>query len=243
MVFSFDAAGLQLDDKGYGKYSLGVRILKSDGKQLDKSLTVDYDVNCLQALGRVPLEASYVLSDPKMPAGTYTMEVSVTDLANKDKKPTTIEAKFELVDKGFGIVRLDVGYDAVLYVPGRPIFPLYPTCGHAVLGQTVNVNFGLVGFERKKREIMKVMVNQPALEIKLRVLDEKGEPLVKQSPIDTLPKTEDLVPEEATFIPLFLPISLTRAGKFTVEVTATDLINPTNTATVAYPLIVTEPPK
>ena len=50
------------------------------------------------------------------------------------------------------------------------------------------------------------------------------------------------MPEQLSVIPFFFPMALTRKGKYTVELTATDVLSK-KTATVSYPLEVVDPPK
>ena len=47
---------------------------------------------------------------------------------------------------------------------------------------------------------------------------------------------------ELTLVPLFFPLMLTKSGKFTVELTATDLVSKKK-KTITYPLTVVDPPK
>ena len=75
------------------------------------------------------------------------------------------------------------------------------------------------------------------------MLDADGKPTLTKPVSEDLPKADDMVPEQLTVIPLFFPLALTKAGKYTVELTASDLLNKNKVSRVTYPITVIEPPK
>jgi len=232
---SFDAVGLKFDDEGLAKYSISMEIFDSADKSIDKSLTVDKDIHSIQGSGRVPLDAFYRVKSDMKP-GSYKMKVEVTD--RKADKKGQLEQKFEVLEKGFGVVRVNCAYDvASLTNP-----PLFPACGQGMVGQTLLLNFGVTGFERGTFESPINKAKQPLLELKLRMLDDQDQSLIPKPPVEKLPKGDDPVPADITFLPLFFPLSLTKPGKYKVELTATDLVTK-KTSKVVYPLVVIEAPK
>jgi hypothetical protein len=235
---SFDVGGLQFDEKGVANYSIFMEVFDSGGKSKYKSLDVPKVLNSVQGSGKIPLDAFLdITSDTK--AGMYTVEVTVSQNvgteAKPDKKTAKAKGKLEVGEKEFSIVRVHCAYDIVDTFPNTPLFP---TGGAAVVGQTVRLFFALSNFER--HEFNKK--NVPALQLQMRVLDDKGEPTLKKPLVEALPKEDDVIPESLTVLPLFFPLALTKPGKYTLEITATDQVSK-KTATATYPLVISEPPK
>jgi hypothetical protein len=224
---TFDTDGLKFDAKGNAKYTMKMELFDPSNKSMFKSREVEYELFSIQGGGRVTLDAHAGLPTDSA-KGTYTLEVTITDQGSK--KTGKLSRKFEVGEKAFGIVRVNCAYDA-----GGPNGPAFPSPGLGCVGQVLFLNFGVAGFGRDDK------TKQPALKLTMRMLDDQGKPTTEPAE-ETLPKADDMVPEKLSLIPLFFPLALTKTGSYTVELTATDLVNK-KTSTVKYPLKVVEPPK
>jgi len=119
--------------------------------------------------------------------------------------------------KAFGLVGLAATADQDGAVPAGP----------AGAGQTLWLNAAVVQFRAGQDQ-------QPKVELALRLLDDTGKPTLA-APITG--RFEGGVPPGATALPVQFPLYLTRTGKFTVELKATDLVSG-ESATATYPLTV-----
>src|SRR5207249_1486420 len=128
-----------------------------------------------------------------------------------------ISRKFEVLPKGFGLIRLQLSY---------PNGPLAPPMG--VPGQTLLVHFAAIGFKRDEK------TKQPNVVATLRVL-ENGKPTLAK---DTTGAVDELAKEQ-TIMPLTFSLPLNRPGKFTVELKILDKLT-YKTATQSFDLNVLE---
>jgi len=225
---TFDIEGLQFKD-GNAKYSMKMELFDPKGTSKYKSLDQPQEVFTIQGGGRLTSDAHAVVPTDAMP-GEYRLELVVTDQSTK--KQATLTRKYEVAEKGFGIVRVNCAYDL-----GGVNGPVFPSPGLGVVGQVLFLHFAVTGFDRDKDK------KQPKLKLEMRMLDESGKPTLEKPVTEELPKMDDAaVPEQLTVVPLYFPLALTKTGKYTVEVTATDLLSK-KTQTVSYPLVVQEPPK
>jgi hypothetical protein len=226
-VVSFDIEGLQLKDDGRVRYSVGFKLIN------DKTKTAVFtkdpqESEVTNALGgsRLPAYAIANIGLETQP-GDYTMEVTVTDLLAKGNAVAIISRKFEVLQPKFGLVQVclfNVYYQNVLPAPAI-----------GVVGQTYLVNGALVGFQLNKDML-------PDLTFELRILDEKGQPTLPKpftGEVNKAARKEDL-----KLMPLFFNLPLTRPGKFTLEIEATDKIaNKTVKQTLSLTVIEPKEPK
>ncbi|HKI37757.1 MAG TPA: hypothetical protein VKA46_38245 [Gemmataceae bacterium] len=227
---TFEAEGLQFDAGGNAKYSMQMEVFDKDNKPQLKTRVEPRELGSIQGGGRVTLDA-YANIKTDTPAGTYSMKVTVTDRLAKPERTRELTRKFEVAEKGFGIVYVNLAYNL------GDKEPLIPSPGLGCVGQVQVLHFGITGFDRDPKN-----KKQPALKVEMRMLDDAGKPMLAKPAQEGLPKADDPVPEEFSVIPCFFPVALTKTGKYTVELTATDLISK-KTATVNYPLVVVDPPK
>jgi hypothetical protein len=227
---TFTASGLTFDKKGNAKYSRQMELLDPNGKQKYKTTEQDMEVFSIQGGGAVTLDA-YASLPTDMAAGKYKMKITVTDRGATPEKKAELTREFDVAEKDFGVVRVNCAYDM-----GGLNGPVLPSPGLGCVGQVLFLHFGLTGFERDAK------TKQPALKLELKMLDAEGKPTLAQPATEGLPKADDPVPEQLSVVPLFFPLMLTKSGKYTVELTATDLVSK-KTKTVTYPLSVIEPPK
>jgi hypothetical protein len=204
-IVAFDIKNLQVKDDGKVLYSMGMELIDKDKKTQFKK--EPKELEAVNSLGgsRIPSFALSVIGNDT-PAGEYTLIVTVKDhAANKEKALTR---KFEVLKPQFGFVRVGITYDGGA-VPAPPV---------AVPGQTYWVNFGLVGFDLSKDKDPNKQ--QPNVTVEMRIIDlETGKPTVAKP--STGGATE-VTSEFRTFLPFVFPVNLNRAGKFKIELKATD---------------------
>jgi hypothetical protein len=216
---AFDVEGLKIDDNGIAKYMLDMEVLDSQGKRIFGQEPRDFERGLSLGGSRMPMHV-FVLVGLSQPPGEYTVKVSVTDRATKATGSLT--RKFEVLAKGFGIVRPQASYDS----DGLVLAPLQ---GEA--GQSLYLNFAVVGFSRSQAQ-----KNQPDIAMEMRVLDAEGKPTV---PKTLTGRVNELVADNVIAIPASFLLQLNRSGKFTIELKATDQVTK-KTSKLALPLTVTE---
>lgn len=218
LFLSFDIEGLQVDDRGKTLYSMLLEFLDKNGKSIYKKADEASDLEAINTLGgnRLPAFAHSPIGNDVGP-GEYTIRVTVTD--RSAKKSQTLSRKFEVLPKGFGIVRTMNGYASQSFVPAPPI---------GVVGQALIYNMGVAGFERDRTS------RQPNLVFEARVLDENGKPVVAKPDVITANKD---VPENFSVYEVPFVMQLNRPGKFTVELKVTDQLTK-KSATRSLPLTV-----
>jgi hypothetical protein len=214
---AFDIEGIKSDASGKVLYSMGMQITNSEGKVVYGE--EPRKLEAYNALGgnRIPAFA-HALVGFNLPAGTYTMKVTVTDRSTKSSQDLT--RSFDVLEKNFGLVSLMTSYDP----EGRVSAP-----AGGVVGQILWVNFAAVGWGRDNTKKSDV-----ALE--MRILDDSGNPTVaKPGAIES----HDVQPDSAVAIPASLSLPLTRPGKFTVKLMANDRVTKKQSE-ITFPLVVVE---
>jgi hypothetical protein len=214
---AFDVQGMTFDAAGKASYSVSMEVQNEKGETRFKQVP-----NKLQAqnyLGGTTLHSVAHLQIPmEAKPGTYTLRLTIEDRASKATK--TFERKGKVLPADFGIIQVGTTADA----EGISAVPPLGT-----LGQSLFVNFSVVGFERDKAK------KQPDVVVNMRLLDEQGNPTMPK-PLTGSAKSG--VPDDYKLLPMQFGITLNRTGKFTVEITATDKLN-SKTAKVSFPIRVT----
>lgn len=215
---AFDIVGLDVGKDGKVEYSMGMELKDSKGtttfKQNPKPLET---LNSLGGNSLPAFAAAEVGLDTK--PGQYTLTVTVTD--RRANKTVELKRSFDVVAAEFGLVRLSMSYDYEGKLPAPPTF---------VAGQSVWVNFMAVGFTRDKN-------GAPDLEVEMTVLDEKGQRVLPQPFKGEAGKD---VPANFKLVPMQFVLALNRAGKFKIELKATDRLGK-KTGKATLDLVVTEP--
>ncbi len=216
---AFDIEGIQVDAEGKVQYSMAMEVTDSKNKVVyarDPSELVAYN-----ALGGNRLAAfTYVDVGFDQPAGEYTVKVTVTDRTSKATQ--SFQRKFEVLAKTFGLAHFMTSYDAAGRIPAPP---------GGLVGQTLFVNFAVIGFDRGTAK------KQPDVQLQMRVLDEAGQPTLRKPVVGDTSQLD--VAERSVAVPMTFTVALNRPGKFTLEVEATDRVSK-KTAKLAIPLNVTE---
>jgi hypothetical protein len=216
LTLNFDINGITVDDKGKVLYSVEIEVTNLS----DKSVVFRQPAQKLETItvfggNQIPGFAHLDVGIEQAP-GDYSMKVTVTDRASNATKDLT--HKFTVLKPEFAVVRLRTSSDT------DGTFPV-PALG---AGQTLWVSFGIVGFGRDAGS------KQPNVQFEFNVLDESGKATMAKPYATAITKD---VPEKNLAIPMQFPLSLTRAGKFTIELTATDQVTK-KTAKLAVPLTV-----
>lgn len=219
VVLAFDIEGLPVGDDGRLKYSMSVRLYDHKKRQ-DVFKKEPQQMEVVNTLGRsrVPTFALTNIGTDTEP-GKYTMIVEV----NAGKESKKLERDFEVKKREFGIVRPGFVYNqlseeqagerAIIYSP-----PL------AVPGQNLLLHFAVVGFTLAGNN------NQPKVKVKMEILDESGQPVLKNAFKGAATSIPDEVKQLLT-IPFQIPIQVNRGGKFKIVLTATDENNGNKTVT------------
>lgn len=211
MFLGFDIEGISTDAEGRVQYTMFMELLDSAGAS--KYKTDPANKNDFVPLGgnKIPGRAYTTVGLDQAP-GDYLLKVTVTDLANKATK--TVEQKFSVAAKDFGIVAVYTSVDERGQIP-------MPTTG--IVGQPLFIQLGIVNFARGADK-------KPNVEVEMVPLDEKGNPTVAKP---SLLPIKDGVDEKDAGVTIRYLLPLTRAGKFSVRLKATDKItNKTHTFTL-----------
>lgn len=216
-VLCFDVEGVKADEAGKVLYSIGMDVTDAAGKVAFKQEPRELEAN--NSLGGTSLQAfASVQIGLDQPPGNYTVRVTVTNRATQAKG--TLTRTYEVLPKGFGLVRLNTTYDA----DGKIAAP------YVGEGQVVFVNFLAVGFGRDPAQA------QPNLSVVMRILDQAGKPTLARPYSGVVNKD---IPAKALSVPMQFVVELNRPGQFTLELKATDKVTG-QSATLSYPLNVRE---
>jgi hypothetical protein len=212
LVLAFDIQGIKTDSAGKVAYGIGLEVTDAAGKSVFKQAPRDREANNSLGGNSLPGFASVQIGT-EQPAGSYVLKVTVTDRSTKASQ--TLTHPYQVLPKGFGLVRLYASQDP----QGR--YPA-PFVGD---GEELWISFSAVGFGRDAN-------GQPNLNVSLRLIDENGQPTLAQPYTGEVNKD---VPANALEIPMQFLLELNRSGKFTIEIKATDNVAK-KTAALSVPL-------
>jgi len=201
---AFDIDGIKVDETGRVRYGMGMEVINKDGAPIFKQKPEDRDDYLPLGGTKLPARAFVTIGLDQLP-GIYTCRVTVVDRASKATQ--TIDQKFEVLPRNFGLVQVYTCADAKGEIPAPPI---------GVVGQSLFVHFTLVGFSRDPK------TKQPNVDVEMIVLTRDGGA--------TLPKPASItidndVQADENLIHLRFQLPLNRAGDFTVELKATDKVS------------------
>jgi hypothetical protein len=215
---SFDIDGLRADGAGKARYTIALDVADASGKTIFKQDPQAQEAT--SAFGGTRIPASIRLSPSvEQRSGSYTLKLTVTDPATRASQ--SLEQTVQVLPKAFGLVQLAVTADPDGQIP-------VPFIGAP--GQTLHVHALAVGFGRDRSK------KQPNVSVEMRILDDQGKPTMAK-PFSGV--VNENVAENAPLVPLPFTLPLTRAGKFTVELKATDQVSG-KTAQLSFPLTVLE---
>jgi hypothetical protein len=212
---SFDIEGIKVNESGRVKYGMAMEVTDKDGKNIFKQMPVERDDFLPLGGTKLPARAFVSVGVDQAP-GTYTCKVTVTDMAEKDKAVSkTLEQKFEVLPRGFGIVQLYTAADMKGEIPA-------PLVG--VAGQAMFVHFAVIEFQRDEK------TKQPNLTIEMVVYDQSRQPTLAKPTAKQIPDESDgKVDEKVVGIPMRFLVPMNREGGFLIELKATDNISKKST--------------
>jgi len=208
---SFDIDGIKVSDSGRVKYGMAMEVTDSAGKSIFKQMPVERDDFLPLGGTRLPARA-FVSVGVDQPVGIYTCKVTVTDLSVKDAVVTkTLEQKFEVMPRAFGIVQVYTASDLEGKIPA-------PLVG--VAGQAMFVHFAVIDFQRDPTS------KQPNITIEMVVYDKDRQPTLAKSTLKNIPDEADgKVDEKAVGVPMRFLVPMNREGGFLIELKATDNVS------------------
>ncbi|HWG47850.1 MAG TPA: hypothetical protein VN688_34115 [Gemmataceae bacterium] len=219
VVIAFDIEGLKVAPNGQVQYSMSTELTgkeKDPGTNKPKVLFRKDPQNLVtvNTLGgsRLP-SIAYTEIGVKTDPGEYTMTVVVTDVAAK--ATVKLERKFEVLRTQFGIVRPGFTY-IDMNERGSGGTQIAPPV--AVPGQSLQLNFALVGFELDKSE-----KQLAKLSVKMEILDETGKPVLEK-PFTGVAQELDAEYKNLRVSPFRFPMQINRSGKFKIVLSAKDEI-------------------
>jgi hypothetical protein len=219
LFVAFDIEGLTVSADSQSKYTMKLEVYDAKGGLSFKNEPV-------QRIDFVPLGGKtlpgrvYTRIGVDQPAGDYNLRLTVTDDATKANK--SFDRKFSVLPKDFGIVSVYCSIDEGGQIPA-------PTTG--IVGQAYFIQFGMVSFSRDPKK------KQPNLLVEMTILDEQGRPTTKNPISSTI---EGGLDEQAPGLNLRFLLPLTRSGKFTVKLKATDKVT-NKTANFELPVTIINP--
>jgi hypothetical protein len=203
LFIGYDITGLTIEADGSAKYMMAMEVLDGAGKAIFKQDPRELN-DFVPLRGNVIPARAFITIGLDQDPGNYTCRITVTD--PKTKAKDTLETKFEVSKRDFGIVAVYLSYDERGAVSA-------PTTG--VAGQTVFIQFSVASFQRDAK------TKQPNVEFEFQILDDKGAPTLA-SPRKHI-QDSGVEEKEGAFAMRF-PVFMNRPGKFTVKLTAVDKV-------------------
>jgi hypothetical protein len=212
VVLAFDIEGLQTGADGTVKYSKSLELTNKKGEAFYKR--APQTMSTVNTLGgsRLP---SFGLAEigHDTPPGEYKMTIVVTDEAAKPPTKATLPFTFEVKPMKFSIIRPGFVLVSTNEADAGAAPQLAPPL--AVPGQTMVVNFAVVGFDLKGDK------QTADIAVSMEIQDEKGEPVLKK-PFTGRATEIDENFKKLKMNPFFLPINVNRSGNFKVVLSAKD---------------------
>jgi hypothetical protein len=216
LFIGYDITGLPIEADGVAKYKMSMEVSDGAGKTIFKQDPRELNDFVPLRGNSIPARAFVTIGLDQDP-GNYVCKVTVEDPKTKGKD--TLSVKFDVAKRDYGIVAVYTTYD----LRGETSAP---TTG--VVGQTIFINFSVAAFQRDPK------TKQPNVHFEFQILDDKGQPTLGKP--GTHDQTSGVDEKEGAFAMRF-PLFMSRPGKFTARVTATDKVA-NKTATYDLPVTV-----
>lgn len=200
---AFDIDGIKVDDTGRVKYSMGMEVTNKDGQPVFKQAPQPREDFLPLGGTKLPARAFVTIGIDQAP-GAYTCKVTVVDRATMATQ--SIEQKFDVLPKAFGLVQVYTSADSDGKIPNPPL---------GVTGQAVFVHFALVGFARDTKS------KQPDVEVEMVVTAKDGAKTLAKPTSITINSD---VGADDNGIPLRFQLPMNRSGDFTIDLKATDKV-------------------
>ena len=203
LFVGFDIEGVAIDPAGQVQYTMAMEVQDATGKAIFKQDPAAKQDFVPLGGNKLPARA-FITVGLDQPPGDYTLKVTVTDTATKATR--TLDRKFKVLPKDFGIVAVYTSVDPQGQVPA-------PTTG--IVGQSVFIQFGIIGFGREPAK------KQPNVVCEMVPIDESGKPTLQKPSVLTIAEGVD---EKDPGFSIRFQLPLTKAGKYTIRLKATDKI-------------------
>jgi len=201
VFFTFEIKNLKLDETSKASYSIAIEIRDEQGKLFFEQKP--YNSVARNYLGGDSLPCSAHVAIPlNAKPGVHEWKITVKDRATN--KTATLAGKGNVLAADFGIVQVGLFADPEARVP---------TSAVGAVGDSFYMQFSAVGFGRDKDR------KQPDVEVAMRILDEQGKP-TSAKPISS--KINTGVDPQERLLPVNFGLTLNRAGRFTIELSADD---------------------
>jgi hypothetical protein len=208
--FSFEIKNLKLDDSGKASYSIAIEIRDEAGKLLYEQRPYNSVAQNFFGGNSLPCSAHVEIPFDSKP-GAVDWKVTVVDRTTRQTASVTGKGKVRAAD--FGIIQVGLFADAEFRTPMSAV---------GVVGDSAYLQFSAVGFGREKK--------QPDVHVSMRILDEQGKPTLAKA---LTGKIDSGVAADARVLPMQFSLTMNRAGRFTIELTAEDRILG-KTASISY---------
>ena len=203
VFIGYDITGLTIEPDGLAKYKMAMEVADGTGKAIFKQDARELTDFVPLRGNTIPARAFVTIGLDQDP-GNYTCKVTVED--PKTKAKDTLTTKFEVGKSEFGIVAVYTTHDLKREISA-------PTTG--TVGQSIFINFSVASFQRDPK------TKQPNVEFEFQVLDDKGNPTLGQPGKHVQNSGVD---EKAGAFQMQFALFMSRPGKFTARVTATDKV-------------------
>ncbi len=212
LYIAFDIAGLKPDKDNSLSFSSTMQIFDSAGKTVQPLKQLG-QVAYVNLLAGTRTQHTVLIAVPvDFKAGKYDMKINIEDTNGKNK--ATLNRQFEVAAPALGVVQFQISQD---------IGNLIRLPAVAVVGQPVFVNAAVVGHKADGK-------TPTAIKAEMVMLDEQNKPL--SAPIGR----EFQVPPETPVWHVQFDLPVTRAGRFKIQLKATD-VKEKKTATLTVPFL------
>jgi hypothetical protein len=205
LFIGYEINGLAIDADGTAKYKMSMEVIDGAGKAIFKQDPREL-VDFVPLRGNTLPARAFITIGLDQDAGNYTCKIRVEDPKVKGKEDT-LTVKFEVMKRDFGVVAVYTTHDERGSISA-------PTTG--VVGQTIFIQFSVASFTRDTK------TKQPNVEFEFQITDDKGTPTLEK-PRKHIQDTG--VDEKEGAFAMRFPLFMSRPGKFTVKVSATDKVS------------------
>jgi hypothetical protein len=213
LFVAYDIEGITIDEEGNAAYTMAMEVTNPAGRAILKQEPSDRRDFAPLRGNRLPGRAFVTVGLDEAP-GQFTCKLTVADPKTKLKADLTV--KFEVLKKEFAVVAVYPSYDEKGELSA-------PTSGQ--VGQMLFVHYTVAAFERDPK------TKEPNVEIQYQLYDDKGKAILVNAKGEPVPRKHiqdgkafpPVKPEDGAFTRYF-PLFLNRAGKFTFEITAKDMV-------------------
>jgi hypothetical protein len=215
LFIAYDIDGLTIDREGLARYTMAMEVTNPTGRVILEQKPREMVDDVPLRGNRMPARAFITVGLDDAP-GVYGCKLTVTDTNAQAKPSTTLNIKFEVLKKDFGVVAVYTSHD-----PEGKLSA--PTNGQ--VGQTLYVHFSVASFERDPK------TKQPNVELEFQFFDDKGAALLLDAKGMSAPRKH--IQDDKSALPvketdgafaLQFPLFLNRPGKFVAQIKATDRV-------------------